>query len=148
MNSTDRTRRTPRAVRFVICRRVFARNFPIALDKCILIRYNKKVRRRSLVVKPLLPKQEMRVRFPSPAPKQKGGAEWHPPFALEQHANPFCAPQKRKIRSSCGAQKRVRMRAAHIRPQGEIPVPPLRSARARGVRRYRFKRLTQCDGCS
>ena len=42
------------------------------LDKPRGIRYNKQRRRRSLVVKPQLPKLEMRVRFPSPAPTAKG----------------------------------------------------------------------------
>lgn len=44
--------------------------FKRGLDKKAYIRYNRTVRRRSLVVKPQLPKLEMRVRFPSPAPKR------------------------------------------------------------------------------
>ena len=46
------------------------KKFLSGLDKVISIRYNRYVRRRSLVVKPQLPKLEMRVRFPSPAPKK------------------------------------------------------------------------------
>ncbi len=50
----------------------------LCLDKCKLLVYNTNVCRRSLVVKPQLPKLMLRVRFPSPAPKQKprpcGGA--------------------------------------------------------------------------
>ena len=47
------------------------KKFLSGLDKVISIRYNRYVRRRSLVVKPQLPKLEMRVRFPSPAPKKQ-----------------------------------------------------------------------------
>lgn len=47
----------------------FCKTYPKPLDKKGAFRYNNTVRRRSLVVKPQLPKLEMRVRFPSPAPK-------------------------------------------------------------------------------
>ena len=46
--------------------------FPRGIDKCRCLNYNSNVIcRRSLVVKPQLPKLMRRVRFPSPAPKRK-----------------------------------------------------------------------------
>ena len=64
----------------------FARKSRAVLDKTGKVGYNSNVRRRSLVVKPQLPKLEMRVRFPSPAPTEK--APERGLFPLEQaHQN-------------------------------------------------------------
>ena len=110
--------------------------FVQGIDKNCFFVYNTNVCRRSLVVKPQLPKLMLRVRFPSPAPKKKGTPRGCP-FSLEYApASPVCAVMACRdhasgIRANAGAHPHRRARQAclhaarcRIFAKGELPVAP------------------------